>query len=341
MGKIKARKVATPGTLAPKRGRPLKKKIHKKSQARGKYMERYTVEQLEEAMRLIKSNKMSLRDASKEFDIPMATLSNKMNAKCPNAVGRPTVLTMEEENVIVQKMMVMGDWGFPMRPLDVRMLVSEFLNQKGFITRLGPDNIPGKDWMAGFVNRHPEITKRRTALLKRSRASVGPEEVNSFFEHFSKVADGVPPENMWNYDETNFTEDPGAQDCFFRRGTKYAEKVCDASKNAISVMFCGSASGEMLPPYIIYKAANCWTGWTEGFPGAVFSATESGWFTFFTFEDWFRKVFLPYRRRHLTGKVVLIGDNLRTHLSLDVIQLCRQGCWSRSEPEPKFSPSSG
>ena len=149
--------------------------------------------------------------------------------------------------MIVQKMMVMGDWGFPMRPLDVRMLVSEFLNQKGFITRLGPDNIPGKDWMAGFVNRHPEITKRRTVLLKRSRASVGPEEVNSFFEHFSKVADGVPPENMWNYDETNFTEDPGAQDCFFRRGTKYAEKVCDASKNVISVMFCGSASGEMLP----------------------------------------------------------------------------------------------
>ena len=60
MGKIKARKVATPGTPASKRGRPLKKKIHKKSQARGKYMERYTVEQLEEAMRLIKSKKMSL-----------------------------------------------------------------------------------------------------------------------------------------------------------------------------------------------------------------------------------------------------------------------------------------
>ena len=238
-------------------------------------------------------------------------------------------------------MLVMGDWGFPMRPLDVRMLVSEFLNQKGFITRLGPDNIPGKDWMAGFVKRHPEITKRRTALLKRSRASVGPEEVNSFFKHFSKVADGVPPENMWNYDKTNFTEDPGAQDCFFRRGTKYAEKVCDASKNAISVMFCGSTSGEMLPPCIIYKAANCWTGWTEGFPGAVFSATESGWFTFFTFEDWFRKVFLPYCRRHLAGKVVLIGDNLQTHLSLDVIQLCRQGCWSQSEAEPKFSPGSG
>ena len=77
MGKIKARKVATPGTPAPKRGRPRKKKIRKKSQARGKYMVSYTVEQLEEAMRLIKSNKMRLRDASKEFDIPMATLGNK------------------------------------------------------------------------------------------------------------------------------------------------------------------------------------------------------------------------------------------------------------------------
>ena len=324
MGRFNAKKVATPGTQILKRlrGRPQKKK-NNKSKERGKYMDRYSLEELEEAMRLVKANKKTIRDASKEFNIPASTLSDKIKGKCPKSVGRQTVLSMTEEKVIAEKMLVMGDWGFPLRPLDVKMLVREFLNEKGFTTRFGPDNMPGKDWMMGFLNRHPEISKRRANLLKRSRASVGPEEVKSFFQHFSVVADGVPPENMWNYDETNFTEDPRVQECFFRRGTKYAEKVCDNSKNAISVMFCGSASGVLLPPYIVYRAANVWTGWTNGYPGAVFSATESGWFTFFTFEDWFRQIFLPYRRR-LTGKVVLIGDNLRTHLSLDVIQLCRE-----------------
>ena len=133
------------------------------------------------------------------------------------------------------------------------MMVKEFLNSKGFTTRFGRDNMPGKDWMTAFLKRHPEVTKRRANLLKRSRASVGPVEVTSFFDHWSKVVEGIPPENIWNYDETNFSEDPGAKICFFQRGTKYAEKVCDATKSAISVMFCGSASGKMLPPYVVYK----------------------------------------------------------------------------------------
>lgn len=153
---------------------------------------------------------------------------------------------------------------------------------------------------------------------------MSPEMVREFFKEFSKAVEGVPPENIFNYDETNFTEDPGAKKAFFLRGTKYAEKICDSSKNAISVLFCGSAAGDLLPIYVVYQAINCYEAWCQGGPpGSRYSATARGWFNFFTVEDWFTKIFLPHRRT-LTGKVVLICDNLRTHFNLEIMRLCKE-----------------
>ena len=47
---------------------------------------------------------------------------------------------------------------------------------------------------------------------------------------------------------------------------KYPERVKDSTKTAISVMFCGNAAGQVLPCYVVYKAENLWSTWTEGGP---------------------------------------------------------------------------
>jgi hypothetical protein len=46
-------------------------------------------------------------------------------------LGRPTVLSEEEENIIVQRLLVMGMWGFPLTSLDVRFLVKSYLDDIG------------------------------------------------------------------------------------------------------------------------------------------------------------------------------------------------------------------
>ncbi|CAG4981887.1 unnamed protein product [Parnassius apollo] len=48
-----------------------------------------------------------------------------------------------------------------------------------------------------------------------------------------------------------------------------------------------------------------------------------GWFDGNTFEDWVETVALPYFNNK-TGKKILIGDNLSSHLSLDLIKKCQQ-----------------
>ena len=163
---------------------------------------------------------------------------------------------------------------------------------------------------------------RSTNNIKRARARVSREEVKDFFNHFAVSVEGVPPENLFNYDETALRDDPGSSKCIFKKGSKYCERVMNTSKQSFSVMFCGSAAGVMMPPMVVYKAQNRYPSWEEYGPkGTVYSCSKSGWFDGPNFEMWFFQLALPHLKR-LVGKKLLIGDNLSSHISNDVIQAC-------------------
>ena len=54
-----------------------------------------------------------------------------------------------------------------------------------------------------------------------------------------------------------------------------------------------------------------------------YGASPSGWFDMRLFEDWFKTICLPYFR-HCSGTKAVIGDNLPSHVSKEVISLCEQ-----------------
>ena len=73
--------------------------------------------------------------------------------------------------------------------------------------------------------------------------------VNEFFDEFVAGVGDIPPEKIFNFDKTNLTDDPGMKKCFVRRGARRVEMIREHSKTAISVMWSGSASGDMIPPW--------------------------------------------------------------------------------------------
>jgi len=88
-------------------------------------------------------------------------------------------------------------------------------------------------------------------------------------------------------------------------------------------MFCGSATGVMLPPMVVYKAQGLYECWCERGPkGTVYACSKSGWFDMYLFEKWFEDLLLPKLKRK-TGKKLIVGDNLASHISPRVIELCR------------------
>ncbi len=171
------------------------------------------------------------------------------------------------------------------------------------------------------------------------------EMMSNYFENLEKAIKDIPPENIANYDETNFTDNPGSRKLIFRRGkiadllnsynfrrklsnlftgVKYPENVVANSKSSTSVMFCGTAAGLLLPIYVVYKAMNVYDTWIEnGPPGARYNATSHGWFESATFQDWFRTIYIPHART-LIGPKVIIGDNLSSHISEEVINLAQK-----------------
>ena len=129
------------------------------------------------------------------------------------------------------------------------------------------NNLPGRDFIRSFMGRHPQLTCRKANLIKRSRAALSRPQVEEFFNNYEKSAAGIPATNIINADESNVREDPGTnKKAIFQRGVKYAEQIRDHTKSCISIMFAGTAAGDFLPPFVIYKAQHCYPGWGKGAP---------------------------------------------------------------------------
>ncbi|XP_074037924.1 uncharacterized protein [Leptinotarsa decemlineata] len=148
--------------------------------------------------------------------------------------------------------------------------------------------------------------------------------MREFFGNSESTLKNVEPTHIVNYDETNLTDDPGKQKVLCRRGSKRVEIIQDFSKSSTSIMMAITASGHLLPPYVIYKAVHLSPTWIEGGPqGTIYNRTKSGWFDGPTFEHWFDEILLPYFK-NLPGRMVLIGDNLASHVSMHVLECCEQ-----------------
>ena len=119
-------------------------------------------------------------------------------------------------------------------------------------------------------------------------------------------------------------------------GTKYPTKLENVSKANYSVLVCGSAGGTLLPPFIVFKAEHVYRTWLENRPqgkpfcderccaaGSFASRSDSGWIDAESFTQWFINGFLPHAKR-LTGKKVLLGDNLPAHITPEVVSACAE-----------------
>uniref|UniRef100_H3B163 DDE-1 domain-containing protein n=1 Tax=Latimeria chalumnae TaxID=7897 RepID=H3B163_LATCH len=236
-----------------------------------------------------------------------------------------TVFTDEEEMCIVKHLKVVVEWGFPFDLLDIRVLARTYLDKQGRSVSQFQNNLLSTDWARNFVKCHKkDLTTHLCQNIKSTRANVSADIVKQFFQNMKETLQNedstpIPPQNIYNFDETNLSDDPETKKCVFKRGIKFPERIRNSTKAAISIMFCGSATGEMLPAYVIYKAEHIWSTWTEGGPKYTrYNCSKNGWFDANCFADWFATMSVPHAKL-LPGQKVLTGDNLSSHFNDTVL----------------------
>ena len=63
----------------------------------------------------------------------------------------------------------------------------------------------------------------------------------------------IPPELVFNWDQTGISIVPGSSWTMEAKGSKRVEIVGISNKRQITVVFCGAMTGEFLPPQLIYQ----------------------------------------------------------------------------------------
>lgn len=300
-------------------------RTYKRALGSRKYKD-YSEEKLQQAVEAVR-NGVSVRQASLEFGPSRATITKVLGGVKPGKVGKPYVLSEEEQEKLAQCLSVAADWGFPLTTYDVRLVVKGFLDRSGRTLTIFKNNLPGRDFVLGFLARHKHVLSNKLCQnLKRSRAMVDETIINEYFDELGTTLNGVKPEHIVNYDETNITDDPGRKKVIVRRGSRHPERIIDSTKSSTSVMFSCVADGTLLPPYIVYKAEHLYSTWVENGPkGAVYNRSKSGWFNLDIFEDWFRTIVVPYFRKiDPSVTKAVIGDNLSSHISPWIIEQCQE-----------------
>lgn len=92
----------------------------------------YSKADLEEALQKIKNGLLTIRKASRDYQIPRGTLQNRIHNRTKQSVNRsgpPPVLSFEEEERFVDWLNEHARKGFPRRTNDLMYIVKEFLDK--------------------------------------------------------------------------------------------------------------------------------------------------------------------------------------------------------------------
>jgi hypothetical protein len=255
----------------------------------------YSLTQLKSAIASIR-NGTTFRNASNQFHIPLGTLHNHFFGKHTRKVGHPTALQFEEEELIVSAFEHSAANGWPCNRKDLHKILMEYTSSVD--NKFPWTNSPGADFLQSFEKRWAaRLTLRTPEIVTTARIkNLTKESVEKFFvlvdSIYKKYGIENLPERIYNLDETGFVTDPGVKRCFSKKGVRNANIICPSGgKTMFTVLACTSASGNTLPPCVIYKSKHLFDIWKRNGPQHTsYYASKSGWMEMSIFEAWFSEV---------------------------------------------------
>ena len=88
---------------------------------------------------------MSIRKAATKFNIPKSVLGRHKKSNIKQRGGQ-TVLTAATEKILVKRLLLCAEWGYPMDSLDLRMIVKGYMDRQGLRLNKFKNNLPGPDF---------------------------------------------------------------------------------------------------------------------------------------------------------------------------------------------------
>ncbi|KAK9721741.1 hypothetical protein QE152_g20746 [Popillia japonica] len=153
--------------------------------------------------RKLKEGILPLREAR---DIPNSTLSRFIKKKHLKSYGGQSASSAKEESSLVEVLVLVAEWGFPLEKFDIRKMVKSYLERPGMRHKIFKSNLPGKDWADSFLKRYTDrLTVRLPENIKRARAETNNKVINEYFDNLTGKSIGVDDFNKDDSQNRNVT----------------------------------------------------------------------------------------------------------------------------------------
>ena len=290
---------------------------------------KYTEETLCLAVEDVRHGKISLRKAATQYGIPKSTLSMYVSGKLQIGAARrgpASILTVEEEQKLVEYVVHMGKIGYGRTRDQVFDIVAEIVSKDG---RTNPfvNGRPGRKWWELFKKRHPEITLRSPEKLQLARARCcTPEVISAWYGDFHKFLEEHSLVNkagyIWNADEAGFPLCATSGKVVSIHNCKDVYAITADTKEQITCLCAVSASGEFIPPMHIFAGMRFkYNPMLNCVDGAYFGHSPTGWISAELFYGWIANHFA---KRVTVRPVVLLVDGHTSHIDLHTSIFCQE-----------------
>lgn len=296
-----------------------------------KYQKKYKEEDIALALAAVEGG-ISKKRASVQFGVPRSTLQFRMSAKFTKVRHGPTtVLTTDEETLLVRWILESQRKGFPKRKDDIQASVKIFLDKTNKKT-IFKNNLPGDQWYKSFLRRHPRISVRTPEGVTQSSACISSKDLLKWFNdievylkekgYFSILDD---PRRVYNGDETCFLLNPKEGKVLASKGCRNVYEVDKgAAKANLTVMFTFSAAGDVTPPMIIYPYKRLPQSIADSVPKTWgIGLSDNGWMKSELFYEYVANVLHPYlEKSDVQFPIIYFVDGHKTHLTYHLSELC-------------------
>lgn len=267
---------------------------------------------------------MSVLAASKLYKIPRRTLRNHIaTGSRKKKLGSKSVLTPKQEKELCGRIFRLGEIGMPLTDKVLRRTVFTFAEQNNLSHRFNTDSqMAGRKWMKLFFRRHPDVAKRKAQSLNPARA----QKVNRYIvaDYFSKLKDVLLQRNLMNEPQRIYNIDEKGcrltihhqQQVLARKGVKRVHLVAPEHAENVTIVACGNALGQAIPPMVLFKGKRKKDEWQDTMPpGTKIEMTDKGSMTTDTFIKWLNH----FGKYKTDGEVLLIFDGATSHLDANIV----------------------
>lgn len=223
---------------------------------RGVYSEKYSKDDLREAIEKIRKNEMSYGAASKIYNVPKTTLHNRMRnpESCPK--GATTTLSKDQENELADWILLHADFGDPRTKQDIILAAAEIAQLDSNPLSNFKNGTPTSGWYEGFLKRHrlcrertPQGISKASAINTRDDFAGLWRNIYNYFKKTNQLDLLNKPELWWNADETCFEKDKIPKKVIARRGAKrVSRREMGPPKANTTVTYAFSATGDYAEP---------------------------------------------------------------------------------------------